>query len=145
MNDAVTPKRVRRAVVLLWFAWSVAFIAIVVGCALSFSLGFVLSKIFGVAFQAILILFIARGSRAARVLLFAMLLLETLVLLSAVVDLAETSLLFALVPVVSFILRVVALYFLVTGESRAWFACRSFFTGTANSPNSALEPTLTAP
>ena len=129
MTDINTPRRVRLATVLLWTGWVLALVVVIIECVLSQGISPALSSGFGTALQAVLIIFIARGSRAARVLEFIVLLFEAPLVLISAEKWAEVNMLFGLIPIIDFILRAIAIYLLITGESRAWFANHRFLLG----------------
>jgi hypothetical protein len=121
MNDIKLPNRVRQAVLLLWIAWGISAVALLINCFLFPGVRGAIFGIVALGLQALVILFVGKGSNAARIFLIVLLViaLPGLMLISRVVE-AKSSF-SAVMTFVGVSLRVIATYLLFTGESRPWF------------------------
>jgi hypothetical protein len=115
---AQTPKRVRIALTLLWVAWAVSVCTVIIRAHASVSQSSV--NLAAAAVQALVIYFIGRRSNAARIVLLVLLLINTA--LSPLIWAALTRNSFSAAPtVVGYLMRIIAVALLFTGESKQWF------------------------
>ena len=125
MNNTQLPKRVRTSISLLWVAWGISLLALAINSFLLHSLAGGIVGIVALALQAIVIYFITNGSNVARILLLVLLFLAIPGILIFLQRIASSSVSSAAMTVIGFSLRVIATYFLFTGESRPWFSGQS--------------------
>jgi hypothetical protein len=114
-----TPYRVYVALALLWVAWAVSACTLAVRVFI-FGAGFGWVGFIGVAIQALLIYFIGKRSNAARILMLILALIITAEGALLLKVLAQSSV-SAVPTIIGYLLRVIALVLLFSGESRQWF------------------------
>jgi hypothetical protein len=123
-TEVLRPPRIRYALIALWGAWLVSATALVInqfvfggsGIGPGLSLGMV-----SLAVQALVFVWIARGSLVARAIVVAFLILAVLPLQMVQRLVAEHSLVSATYTALSFALKFLGSILLFTGEAKTWF------------------------
>jgi hypothetical protein len=123
-SSAMPPGRVRLAVIALWAAWLVSAAALFVNQVLFHGSGIGPGPAMGVASlatQAVVFWFVRRGSRVARSFVIVIAVLAALPLPIVPRLVGERSVYSAGYLVIAFLLKVVAVWLLFTGQASAWF------------------------
>lgn len=122
---SVPPQRVRISVALLWFAWALSaallvFNRILLQDRVGASLG-TLIGVGGLVVQGVAIYFIRRGSNVARIIAVVFLLLATPGLYIILQFISTLSPLSAASTIVGYLVKLIAISLLFSGEARSWF------------------------
>ena len=128
MQLSMPPSRVHYAVIMLWSAWGISAVALLINCFLFQGTGAKAGSLGGIAglvLQAIAIYYISKGNNVARVFVLVIFLLGTPGVLLVCHLIAAKSLFSVTLTIIGYLLRAIAVFLLFTGDSGNWFKIRS--------------------